>query len=111
MPMRARLLLGFALVCLALVAAPLTIYMVQSSRALRSARLKHTGIGPSKALLRVVQLVQQHRGLSAGVLGGNTTMEAQRTAKQAEADKEIAAFDAIVRSRSEEHTSELQSPL
>src|SRR5574337_272608 len=96
MTIRARLLLGFALVCLALVAAPLTVYMVQSSRALRSARLKYAGIGPSKALLRLVQLVQQHRGLSAGVLGGNTTMEAQRAAKQAEADKAVEAFEAIV---------------
>src|SRR5574337_852301 len=96
MTIRARLLLGFALVCLALVAAPLTVYMVQSSRALRSARLKYAGIGPSKALLRLVQLVQQHRGLSAGVLGGNTTMDAQRAAKQTEADKAVEAFDAIV---------------
>jgi signal transduction histidine kinase len=92
------LLLGFALVCLALVAAPLTIYLVQSSRALRSAILKHDGIAPSKALLRMVQLQQQHRGLSAGVLGGDTMMEAQRAAKQAETDKAVVAFDAMVQS-------------
>ncbi|MDE2180721.1 MAG: nitrate- and nitrite sensing domain-containing protein [candidate division NC10 bacterium] len=98
MTIRARLLLGFALVCLALVAAPLTMYMVQSGRALRSARLKHAGIAPSKALLRMVQLQQQHRGLSAGVLGGNTMMEAQRAAKQVETDKAVEAFDAIVQS-------------
>lgn len=48
MTIRARLLLGFGLVCLALVAAPLTMYMVQSSRALRSAGLKHIGIAPSR---------------------------------------------------------------
>src|SRR5574337_1288763 len=98
MPMRARLLLGFALVCLALVAAPLTIYMVQSTRALQSARLKHTGIAPSKALLKMVQLQQQHRGLSSGVLGGHTEIEAQRAAKQAEADKAVEMFDAMVAS-------------
>lgn len=84
--------------CLALVAAPLTIYMVQSSRALQSARLKYAGIAPSKALLRMVQLQQQHRGLSAGVLGGNMTMEVQRVAKQAETDKAVEAFGAIVQS-------------
>lgn len=91
-------MLGFGLVCLALVVAPLTMYMVQSSRALRSAGLKHIGIAPSKTLLRMVQLQQQHRGLSAGVLGGDTMMEAQRAAKQTETDKAVEAFDAIVTS-------------
>lgn len=98
MPIRARLLLGFALVCLALVAAPLTMYMAQSSRSLQSVRLKHAGIGPSKALLRMVQLLQQHRGLSTAVLGGNTMMGTQRAAKQIETDKAVEAFDAVVRS-------------
>ncbi|MBI2882945.1 MAG: nitrate- and nitrite sensing domain-containing protein [Candidatus Methylomirabilis oxyfera] len=98
MTIRSRLLLGFGLVCLALVAAPLTMYMVQSGRALRSANLKHAGIAPSKALLTMVRLQQQHRGLSAGVLGGNTMLEAQRAAKQTETDQAVEAFDALVTS-------------
>lgn len=98
MTIKVRLLLGFALVCLALVAAPLTIYMAQSSRALRSASLKQAGVAPSKALLKMVQLQQQHRGLSSGVLGGNNEMDAHRAAKQAETDKAVGAFDAIVKS-------------
>jgi signal transduction histidine kinase len=97
------LVLGFGLVGLTLVAAPLTMYMVQSSRALQSAGRKYIGIAPSKALLRVVQLLQQHRGLSSGVLGGSTTMEAQRSAKQTEADKAVEAFDAIA-------TSDIRDP-
>jgi signal transduction histidine kinase len=100
---RTRLVLGFGLVGLTLVAAPLTMYMVQSSRALQSAGRKYIGIAPSKALLRVVQLLQQHRGLSSGVLGGSTTMEAQRSAKQTEADKAVEAFDAIA-------TSDIRDP-
>jgi len=97
MTIRTRLLLGFALMCLALVAAPLTMYMVQSSKALQSAGMKQAGISPSKALLRMVQLQQRHRGLSSGVLGGHTEMETQRTATRAETDKAVAAFDAIVK--------------
>lgn len=104
MTIRTRLTLGFGLVGLALVAAPLTIYLLQSSRALQSASRKYAGIAPSKALLKVVQLIQQHRGLSSGVLGGNLTMEAQRAAKQAEADKAVEAFDAIV-------TSDIHDPV
>ncbi len=95
---RTRLVLGFGLVGLTLVAAPLTMYMLQSSRDLQSAVLKHVGIAPSKELLRMVQLMQQHRGLSSGVLGGSTTLEAQRAAKQTEADKAVETFDAIVAS-------------
>lgn len=98
MTIRTRLLLGFGLVCLALVAAPLTMYMVQSGRILQSAARKYAGIAPSKALLRMVQLQQQHRGLSSGVLGGHTEMEAQRAAKQVEADQAVEAFDALVKS-------------
>ncbi len=98
MTIRTRLILGFGLVGLTLVAAPLTMYMVQSSRDLQAAGLKHIGITPSKALLRMVQLIQQHRGLSSGVLGGSTTLEAQRAAKQVETDKAVEAFDAIVAS-------------
>ena len=101
--LRTRLALGFGLVCLALVTVPLTMYLMHSNQALRSARLEHAGIVPLQALLRVVQLLQQHRGLSSGVLVGNATMEAQRAAKQIETDKAVEAFDAIV-------TSELRDP-
>lgn len=91
-------MLGFGLVGLALVAAPLAMYMVQSSGAIQSARLKLLGIAPSKALLRMVQVLQQHRGLSTNVLGGNTTMETQRAARQIETDKAVEAVDAMVKS-------------
>jgi len=93
---RTRLTLGFGLVGLALVAAPLTIYLMQSSRDLQLARRAYSGIMPSKALLKMVQLQQQHRGLSAGVLGGNATMESQRAAKQSEADEAVGVFDSMV---------------
>jgi len=93
-----RLILGLGLMCLALVAVPLVMYVVESGRTLQSARLKQVGIAPSKALLRMVQLQQQHRGLSVIVLSGNTTMEAQRAAKQIEVDKAVEAFNTIMKS-------------
>ncbi|GEM_PF-1945931 len=100
MTIRVRLLLMLGLMCLALVAVPLTMYLRQSAQALQSARLEHAGVAPSHTLLRVIQLIQQHRGLSSGVLvlGGNSTMEVPRTAKQIETDKAIEAFDAIAAS-------------
>lgn len=89
--MRTRLLLGLGLTCFTLVAVPLTMYMLQNGRTLQSVSLKRVGIAPLKALLRMVQLLQQHRGLSAGVLGGSTTLEAQRAAKQTETAQAVKA--------------------
>ena len=95
---KTRLTLGFGLLGLALVATPLTMYLVQSNKDLRLARMEQTGIAPSKELLRLVRLLQQHRGLSAAVLSGNMAMEAQRAARQAEADKAVKVVDGIVTS-------------
>ena len=51
------------------------------------------GIAPSAELLRVLQLTQQHRGLSAGALSGNETAAKARQAKQQEVDAAIKTFD------------------
>ncbi len=48
------------------------------------------GIELIKPISRTIQFMQQHRGLSAGVLGGNAVMSSQADAKQIEAD---AAFN------------------
>jgi methyl-accepting chemotaxis protein len=52
------------------------------------------GIEPSRGLLRVVQLTQQHRGLAAVVLGGKSDVETLRTGRQAELEQAIEAFSA-----------------
>lgn len=94
----ARLALGFGLAALALVAVPLTMYMVQSGTALHAARQKLAAIAPLQALLNTIRLQQQHRGLSGGVPGGNRTMAALRATRQIDIDRAVKAFDAIVRS-------------
>jgi hypothetical protein len=60
------------------------------------AAMELAGIEPAKALLRVIQLTQQHRGLSAGYLGGNQSLATQRQQKQAEVDQAIAQATAIL---------------
>jgi methyl-accepting chemotaxis protein len=86
----------FGVLAIALVAAPLSTYIKSSQEAVATAQLEQAGIEPVSKLLRVVQLTQQHRGLSANVLGGNAGMEAQRAAKQAEVDAAVKAFGEIV---------------
>jgi methyl-accepting chemotaxis protein len=54
------------------------------------------GLEPTSTLLEVVRLTQQHRGLSAAVLGGKAESESERATRQADADKAVQRFDAIV---------------
>ena len=55
---------------LALVSVPSFLYVRDSYKNLDAARLEARGTVPAKALLQVVQLTQQDRGLAALVLGG-----------------------------------------
>ena len=48
-----------------------------------------------RPLTKQVQLTQQHRGLSSGVLGGNAAMKDKLAAKQAEVDQAVEAVDAV----------------
>jgi methyl-accepting chemotaxis protein len=95
-----RLLLWQKFVLLAvfgaiLVAVPLTLYISESNKSVDAASLEARGVGPARALLKVVVLTQQHRGLSAMVLAGNELIQTQRTAKQEEVAKAFAEMDAI----------------
>ncbi len=58
-----------------------------------AARAEAAGLPPAKALLTLVRLTAEHRGLSAGFLGGNDDFRARREAKQAEVTR--ALDDAI----------------
>jgi len=48
------------------------------------------GLEMLTSLFKTVQMVQEHRGLTAGVLGGTTTLEGERLSKQKQVD---ASFD------------------
>ncbi len=54
------------------------------------------GIALVKPLLRFVQAVQQHRGISAGVLGGNAALDGKAQAKAAEVAEFGKVMDAAV---------------
>jgi methyl-accepting chemotaxis protein len=95
-----RLLLWQKFVLLAvfgaiLVAVPLTLYISESNKSVDAASLEARGVGPARALLKVVVLTQQHRGLSAMLLAGNESIQAQRAAKQEEVTKAFAEMDAM----------------
>lgn len=84
-----------ALFGMILVSVPLALYINEASKALDAAKNEVRGIPPARALLKVVLLVQQHRGLSAMLLNGNESAQVQQKAKHEEVDKALAAMDAV----------------
>jgi methyl-accepting chemotaxis protein len=54
-------------------------------------------VAPARQLVRLTQLTQQHRGLSAALLGGNESVQAPREAKNAEVTKQFAGVDALLK--------------
>ena len=90
------------------VALPLSYYVHGVERHLDQIQSELGGIAPSRGLLRVVQLTQQHRGLSAALLGGKADVEPQRSSRQAEADQAVEAFNTLSRALGDD-TARLQA--
>jgi methyl-accepting chemotaxis protein len=84
-----------AVVAVVMVLLPLSYCVRDVEKDLDRTRSELAGIGPSRGLLRVVQLTQQHRGLSAAVLGGKSDFEPQRSGRQAEVAQAVDAFGAL----------------
>ena len=73
-------------------ALPTTLYVVDALHAIGRARQEAQGVAPTQALLRMVQTVQVHRGLSGGMLGGDAALAARRPAAR---DAVEAALKAV----------------
>ncbi len=69
---------------------PGTLAVTASLDQLQFARAERAGIEPAGDALRLIQLMQQHRGLTAAQLGGNEALGAPRAAKQAEVEAALA---------------------
>jgi methyl-accepting chemotaxis protein len=93
------LLLG--LVALVSCVIPVTLQVQSAWQVVRTSSLEAQGIVPAKALLKVIQLTQQHRGLTAMVLNGQAAQETARAAKQQELDRAIEAAGALADERAQ----------
>jgi methyl-accepting chemotaxis protein len=87
-----RKFLILALLSALIVAVPLIAYLRDSNEAVAAAQREREGILPAQELLRVMQLLQQQRRLSASVLDGNAAMESQRAAGREALDKATEVF-------------------
>ena len=75
-------------------ALPSWIFLKQTAAEIDTARLEARGTAPVIALIQVLQLTQQHRGLAAGMLGGDEALAAKLPEKREAVATAIAALDA-----------------
>ena len=85
------LLLG--IFALGAVAFPFYKYVQGAEADIAFARQERLGLPPVLAAVRVMDLAQQHRGLSANLLSGNDAASQPRTAKEAEVNQSMADVD------------------
>ncbi|MBU0916840.1 methyl-accepting chemotaxis protein [Aquabacterium parvum] len=84
--------------CLAAVLVPTGMYMHKAWADMAIAAKEDQGIAPSRALLGLIKVTQQHQGLSAVWLGGKTEAEQARRAKADEVDAAVAHYAQLLAS-------------
>ena len=72
-----------------------TVY-VNLNRDIETAQLELNGLQVLKPMNRLAQFMQQHRGLSSGVLNGNEAMKEKRAAKEKEVVEVLTATEAVL---------------
>ncbi|MCW5595230.1 MAG: HAMP domain-containing protein [Rhodocyclaceae bacterium] len=89
----------FALIGLAAfvtVAYLVTVLSISLGKAIGQSRIELEGVETIKPVLRLVQLVQQHRDMVSGVLAGNADMRDSVKKKTVEIDEAIRRTDSIL---------------
>ena len=88
---------ALGLVALLLTAVPTALHLRSTWATMSATSGEVDGITPAKALLKVIQLTQQHRGLSALFLGNQPGADTARAGKQNEVDQAIEAATAALK--------------
>ena len=87
-------LLGVLAACMV---APPTVRMVRADwQKLQTAHNEASGMAPAGEVIKLIQVTQQHRGISAGLLGGDAAARAPREAKQAEVETRLAKVQEVL---------------
>ena len=94
LPLRHKFLI-LSLVAFFMTAAPSVLVLSTSWRLYDGLKAEQAGLPPGKALLKLVRLTQEHRGLSSAVLSGEATKQADRVARQAAIDEAFAEIQGL----------------
>jgi len=79
-----------------MLAVPTIIFVRVNLAHIASAQQEVRGLGPIQDVMKLTQLSQQHRGLSAVVLAGNDTQASARKGKELEVGQALAGAQAAV---------------
>ncbi|MBI3381450.1 MAG: HAMP domain-containing protein [Aquabacterium sp.] len=91
LPLRHKFIL-LSIVALLMAGAPSALVLSESVANLQALKDEDKGLAPSKAMLKLIKLTQEHRGLSAAVLSGDSSKQAVRQERQAQVDQ---AFEQV----------------
>ena len=96
---RLRLWQKFTLVgSIALLMAGVVSWLLMQNyyQGMRTVQIELSGLKPVRDVVSLVRLMQQHRGLAAGVLAGNSQLQADQGAKQDEVGQALKQVSASV---------------
>jgi methyl-accepting chemotaxis protein len=79
------------------VGIPLFLQLKQSQELISAADAEDDGVGPSRDLVRLLQLTRQHGSLSAASVGGGAAAQAALAAGELEVDHVVARLDVDLR--------------
>ncbi len=85
-----------SMIALLLASIPGYLYLREANKSLDAYSAEKAGMPEVSKVLKVMQLTQQHRGLSALMLSGVADADAKRSEKQREADLAYGLVDASV---------------
>ncbi len=88
------------IIALLMSAFPTALYYHHTAPLIGTAEREARGVTPLVALQEVVRLTQQHRGVSAGMLGGNSVLAGKWPATRDALEKAIQATDAGLKAAS-----------
>ncbi|MGQ0599607.1 methyl-accepting chemotaxis protein [Aquabacterium sp.] len=73
----AQKFMALGLIALLMTLTPTALYLHSTMASVHAATREATGATPVMALQNLIRLIQQHRGLAAGALGGNAALAAK----------------------------------
>jgi len=97
LPLRHKFIL-LSIVALLMAGAPSALVLSESVGNLQALKDEDKGLAPSKAMLKLIKLTQEHRGLSAAVLSGDSSKQTVRQERQAQVEQ---AFDQVAQAMSQ----------
>jgi methyl-accepting chemotaxis protein len=97
LPLRFKFVL-LSVVALLMAGAPSALVLTESVQTYQGLKQELAGLQPAVGMLKLVRLTQEHRGMSAAILNGDSSKHADRAERQKAIDALYASLDAQLES-------------